>query len=92
MKNITVNNIEYIVVEDSKDAIDIEVLKEKITDYFDAFNYIVGDWSYGKIRLKGFYDDNNKKAINSNKIGQVKNYLKNYCAFGCKYFILKKKD
>ena len=62
MKKIKINNIEYSIIEDIKDAIDKEILTEKITDYFDDFDYIVGDWAYGKLRLKGFYDSNNKKC------------------------------
>ena len=57
MKKITINDKEYEVVENYNDAIDVELLQEKITDYFDGFDYIVGDWAYGKLRLKGFYEE-----------------------------------
>ena len=57
---ITINDVTYEVVKNEKEAIDEEVLKEKITDYFDSFDYIVGDWAYGKIRLKGFNEKTNK--------------------------------
>ena len=56
MKTITINEKEYEIVNNYNDAIDGDVLKEKITDYFDGFDYIVGDWAYGKLRLKGFYE------------------------------------
>ena len=63
---ICINNINYEVIKNEKEAIDEELLKEKITDYFDGFDYILGDWAYSKIRLKGFNDKNNKnyKPIN----------------------------
>ena len=67
MKTIEINNKQYEIIEDVKEAIDKEILKEKITDYYDAFDYIVGDWAYGKLRLKGFYDSKNKKAQEHNK-------------------------
>ena len=51
MKKILINEKEYEVIEDSKDAIDNSLLAEKITDYYDDFDYIVGDWAYGKVRL-----------------------------------------
>ena len=58
-KTITINDVEYEVIKDVNDAIDKEVLTEKITDYFDAYDYIVGDWAYGKLRLKGFCEKSN---------------------------------
>ena len=90
MKKITINDKEYEVVENYNDAIDVELLQEKITDYFDGFDYIVGDWAYGKLRLKGFYDKTNKFVKNFNNIDNVDDYIENSCAYGCKHFILEK--
>ena len=90
MKNILVNGVNYKVLKDEKDAIDITTLTEKITDYYDSFDYIVGDWAYGKLRLKGFYDDKNKKSKKINQISKKEEYIKQNCAYQCKYFILKK--
>ena len=85
-----INGINYEIVKDYNNAIDQELLSEKITDYFDQYDYIVGDWSYGKLRLKGFTDKNNKINNEINDISTVDDYLNEYCAYGCKYFILKK--
>lgn len=87
---IIINDITYEVIKNEHDAIDEELLKEKITDYFEPFDYIFGDWAYGKVRLKGFNDKNNKgyKAINDYR--NIDKYLKENCAYGCKHFILKK--
>ena len=91
MKKININNIDYEVVKDVKDAIDNEVLSEKITDYFDEYDYIVGDWAYGKLRLKGFYDSNNKKCNKKiNDIAGLDDYINNKCAYGCRWFQIKK--
>jgi uncharacterized protein YutD len=49
----------------------------------------VGDWAYGKLRLKGFNDKSNKNFKPINDIKNVDNYIKKYCAYGCRYFILK---
>ena len=89
MKTINVNDVEYEVIENYNDAIDLEVLKDKITEYFDGFDYIVGDWAYGKLRLKGFYASDSKKAKKMNDISSLKEYLENKCAYGCKWFQLK---
>lgn len=92
MKNILINNTNYEVVKNYNDAIDMEEIETKMTDYFDEFEFVVGDWSYGKLRLKGFYNKDNKKATSINSIENLDDYIKNYCSYGCKYFVLSKKD
>ena len=90
MKEIEINNIKYHILKNVKDAIDIEILKEKITDYFNSYDYIVGDWAYGKVRLKGFNSKTNKNFKPINDVDKIDEYLKKNCAFGCSYFILAK--
>lgn len=89
-KKILCNGIEYELMTNYKDGYDENAVTEKITEYFDIYDYIVGDWSYGKLRMKGFCDKDNKINSKINNIDTVDNYLKNYCSFECKYFILKK--
>lgn len=90
MKKITINNKEYEVIKDYKDAIDISDLEGKLTDYFDAFDYILGDYAYGKVRLKGFNEKKNKNYKPINDYLKIDDYIKNCCAYECKYFILKR--
>lgn len=87
---ITINNKKYEIIEDSRNGLDVDMLKEKLTDYFDAYDYIVGDWAYGKLRLKGFNEKNNKNFNETNNYQNVKKYIQDYCAYGCKYFIIKR--
>ncbi len=91
MKTININNIEYELIKNYKDAFDLEEVKEKLTDYFENYDYVVGDIAYGKLRLKGFYDANNKKVNKINNYNDLDKYLKNNCAVDCKYFVIKKK-
>ena len=63
---------------------------EKVTDYFNPYDYIFGDYAYEKVRLKGFYDSNNKKATEINNVKNLDDYIKNYCSYEAKYFLLKK--
>ncbi len=88
--NIEVNNTKYELIKNHKEAFDKEEFLSKCTDYFYDYDYIVGDIAYGKLRLKGFYDEKSKKVKKINNFKDVDNYLKNYCAADCKYFILKK--
>lgn len=87
---IVVRNNKYNVIKDYKDALENSNLEEIVTDYYDNFDYIVGDWAYGKLRLKGFYNKNHKFVKEHNNIEKVDDYISNSCAYGCRYFILEK--
>lgn len=80
----------YELIENYKDGYELESLKEKYTDYFYDYDYILGDWSYGKLRLKGFCDRTNKKCNRINDIKYKDSYLKEMCSYECRYFLLKK--
>ena len=90
MKKLVINNTEYEILVNYKDAFDEEEFMSKCTDYFYDYDYIVGDIAYSKLRLKGFYDEKNKKANKINNYKNLDNYLKNNCAVDCKYFVIKK--
>lgn len=89
-KQIEIENNKYEIITDYRDGFDLEEFKNRYTDYFANYDYIVGDWAYGKLRLKGFYDDKNKLANNINKYSNLDKYIKDNCAYGCKYFVAKK--
>lgn len=88
MEVITINNRKYQVLNNYKDAINISELEEKITDYFDDFDYIVGDIAYGKLRLKGFNSKTNKNFKDLNDVDKVEDYIKQNCAYGCRWFMI----
>ena len=90
MEVIEINNVKYEIVKNYKEALNKEELTEKLTDYFDDFDYIVGDIAYNKLRLKGFNDQDNKNFKPLNDVAKVDDYIKNNCAYGCKWFMLKK--
>jgi uncharacterized protein YutD len=85
-----INDKKYEVIKNEKEGLDEEVLKEKLTDYYDGFDYVVGDWAYGKLRLKGFNEKKNKNFKPYNDYSKVEQYLNDKCAYGCRYFIIKK--
>ena len=90
MKKITVNGIEYEVIKNEKDAINIEDLEKSITEYFDDFDYIFGDYAYGKLRLKGFNNKENKNFKPYNDIATLDSYIETYCAYDCRHFVISK--
>ena len=85
-----VEDKEYEIITNYKDAFNLEEFILKYTDYFYDYDYIVGDIAYNKLRLKGFYDEGNKNVKEINNIKYLNDYIKNYCAHDCKYFVLKK--
>jgi uncharacterized protein YutD len=87
---ICVQNICYEIVEEFRDGFNEEAFKERYSDILNKYDYILGDWGYGQLRLKGFFDDQNQKASFDTKVNTHKDYLYEYCNFGCAYFLLKK--
>ena len=90
MKKIIIEDKEYELIENSRDCFNEDEFTNLFTDYYYDFDYILGDYAYSKLRLKGFYEDNNKKCKDYNKIGNKDKYLERDCAYKCKYFVLKK--
>lgn len=90
MKVLRLGKNNYEIVKNNKDCIDEEELKSLFTEYFEAFDYALGDYSYGRLRLKGFYESKNKLAKKINDIKYLDDYLKDFCACQCPYFLIKK--
>lgn len=89
---ITLGNWHYELITDFRDGFNEEALFERYSDVLLKYDYILGDWGYGQLRLKGFFDDRNQKATYETKISTLQDYLYEYCNFGCAHFVLKKKE
>lgn len=90
MKTIEVENNKYELITDYKGGFDLEEFTNRYTDFFEDYDYLVGDIAYGKLRLKGFYDNSNKKVKEINNYNNLDKYLCQDCAVDCKYFVLKR--
>lgn len=90
MNKVVLEGQEWEVIEEYKDGYDEEELKNRYTDYFEPYDYIVGDWSYGKLRLKGFCNKINKICNRNNDIKFKDEYIKNLCSYECKWFVVQK--
>jgi uncharacterized protein YutD len=82
----------YEVIQNVREGWNIEAFKERYSEVLNKYDYIVGDWGYSQLRLRGFYDDYNKKAKPAfdAKISTLDEYIHEYCNFGCSYFVVKK--
>jgi len=90
MKYVILNDKKYELIENYNDGYDQEEVTSKLTDYFDNYDYVIGDWSYGKLRLKGFCKKSNPLLKKINDYSNKENYIKKDCAYGCRYFVLEK--
>lgn len=79
----------FELLEDNKEGWNAEAFRERYSEVLDKYDYIIGDWGYNQLRLKGFYESN-KRVPNEMKIETLSEYLLEYCNFGCAHFILKK--
>lgn len=75
---------------DHKDGWNPEAFRGRYSEVLDRYDYIVGDWGYSQLRLKGFYRDNHPKVSRDTAISGMVDYINEYCNFGCAYFVLHK--
>ena len=79
---------QYQLVTNHREGFQLEKLGERYSEVLARYDYIVGDWGYEQLRLKGFFEIGNKKALPEQKIDTLEDYLYEYCNFGCAYFVL----
>lgn len=89
-ETIRLSNVNYKLIENYKDAFDLELMEKRYSDYLLKYDYIVGDISYQKLRLRGFFDDQRKGVPIDMKISNLEDYLVEYCSFGGAYFVLER--
>ncbi len=89
---IVLNGRKYKLIENFRDAFQEEVVAKRYAEVLGKYDFIVGDWGYDQLRMKGFYHPHQKKANYDTRIDYVEDYLYEYCNFGCPYFILQKVD
>lgn len=80
--------IELLIVENEKNAFDATVFSQRFSEILLKYDYIVGDWGNEQLRLKGFYKDE-RDVKKANRISRLDDYIKEYCNFGCAYFVLE---
>ncbi len=89
---LTINGRRYSLLFNYQDGWRKDALADRYEQILDKYDYVVGDWGFEKLRLKGFYKDDRKQAAPDQKIGHLEDYLYEYCNFGCAYFVLERLD
>ena len=80
----------FELIEEYRDCFNEEIFASRYSDILDKYDYVVGDFGYNQLRLKGFYKDNNKKAEISKRFSSIQDYILEYCNFGCPYFVVRR--
>ncbi len=80
----------YELILDHKDGWNPEAFRGRYSEVLERYDYIVGDWGYSQLRLKGFYRDNHPKVNRDTAISGMVDYINEYCNFGCAHFVLQK--
>lgn len=81
------DDIELVLVDNVKDGFQADVFGQRFSEILLKYDYIVGDWGNEQLRLRGFYKESTKDS--NFAISRLEDYLKEYCNFGCAYFILE---
>lgn len=89
---VKINQDLYNITINHGNQLDTRRLARRYNTVLRKYDYIVGDWGYGQLRLRGFYDDIRPQAKIDQKISTLQDYLLEYCNFGCAYFVLEREQ
>ncbi|KRM68409.1 hypothetical protein FD06_GL001189 [Apilactobacillus ozensis DSM 23829 = JCM 17196] len=86
-ETIMINNHTYKIICNKNDSFNLEDFKDRYNPIFNKYDFIVGDYGYDSLRLKGFYSDG-KKVPKAIQYSSIDDYLLEYCNLGALYFVL----
>lgn len=87
---VLIGDRQYKLVTNYREGFDPEKLGERFSDVLSRYDFLVGDWGYEQLRLKGFFGNDNRRAFPDQRIDSLQDYLYEYCNFGCAYFVLER--
>ncbi|WP_124726649.1 YutD family protein [Staphylospora marina] len=90
MEKIQIQGLEYRLISNYREAWNPDVFRRRYCDILNKYDYIVGDWGYGQLRLKGFFEDHRARSTIDTRISFLQEYLNEFCNFNCPYFVLKR--
>ncbi len=74
---------EFELLLNYKEAFVLDDFVKRYVEIFDRYPYIVGDYSSGVLRLRGF------SGNGSNSKRKIPDYITESCVYNCPYYILK---
>ncbi|WP_246070470.1 YutD-like domain-containing protein [Paenibacillus kobensis] len=92
MGTILIGGKRYELIVDHKNGWNPSAFRDRYSDVLERYDYIIGDWGYNQLRLKGFFRDNNPKGTKDSYISGLVDYINEYCNFGCAYFVIHRHE
>ncbi|MFF2889040.1 YutD family protein [Paenibacillus sp. NPDC057967] len=92
MALIHIGGKSYELIHENRSGWNPEAFRNRYSEVLERYDYIIGDWGYNQLRLKGFFRDGHQKANKESTYATAADYINEYCNFGCAYFILEKKQ
>lgn len=83
------NGHRYVVQVNYRAAFDPAAFADRFSPILSKYDYLVGDWGYGQLRLRGFYRPQNPQFKPERGLATVRDYLYEECNFGCPYFVVQ---
>jgi len=74
----------FELIKNYRDAFILDDFNKRYADVFDIYPYLVGDYSAGLLRLKGFTKDGKTNGFKT-----IPDYLVESCLMNCAYYIMK---
>lgn len=92
MALIHIGGKSYELIHENRSGWNPEAFRNRYSEVLERYDYIIGDWGYNQLRLKGFFREGHQKANKESSYSTAADYINEYCNFGCAYFILEKKQ
>lgn len=85
---LEINGLKYEIVINYKDALDLDLLREKYDPFLNQYDYLIGDVASDHLRLKGFFGPQ-RRARMDQRAQTMADYVTEYVNPGSPYFVLK---
>lgn len=82
-----INDHPYELVANHNSAFNKAELADRFNSYYSKFDYLVGDWGFEQLRLRGFYA-NERNVPGESKIEALEDFLVEKANLGGAYFVL----
>lgn len=91
-QHFVINKHPYTIVADEHGSFDLDRFTDRFSMILSKYDYILGDWGYDQLRLRGFYDSQNPLYHPERRVETIQDYLYEQCNFGCDYFVIHNEE
>ncbi|GHP12658.1 hypothetical protein YK48G_00830 [Lentilactobacillus fungorum] len=84
---LLINDHKYELVDDHEKGFDFDAFVARYNPALSQFDYIIGDWGYGQLRLRGFFNDD-RDVHGGPFISDLNDYILEFVNLGAPYFVI----